>query len=185
MFKQTGQIGAGGTRVLPFAETAEPPCTPMTPLAFPSSFPSATTIDRTTTFFPSCGGRDASLRPRHPGQSTITMRMRIPPASSLAGPCLARCSRPGTLPLFMSGQSRDRLSPCTSRASRSYASVSAAQFQFGQPVHETHPHILKPGECKQPTRPYPEPTIPIMIPGLQLKASPIAAAAAAAAAASA
>ncbi|MCJ1253462.1 hypothetical protein MMC24_001274 [Lignoscripta atroalba] len=29
---------------------------------------------------------------------------------------------------------------------RSYASVSAAEFQFGQPVHETHPHLLRPGE---------------------------------------
>ncbi|KAL1970044.1 hypothetical protein VTN77DRAFT_6449 [Rasamsonia byssochlamydoides] len=29
---------------------------------------------------------------------------------------------------------------------RSYASISAAELQFGQPVHETHPHILKPGE---------------------------------------
>ncbi|KAL8781022.1 MAG: hypothetical protein Q9213_006199 [Squamulea squamosa] len=30
--------------------------------------------------------------------------------------------------------------------SRPYASVSAADLQFGQPVHETHPHLLKPGE---------------------------------------
>ncbi|KAI4120265.1 MAG: hypothetical protein LQ338_007142 [Usnochroma carphineum] len=30
--------------------------------------------------------------------------------------------------------------------SRSYASVSAADLQFGQPLHETHPHLLKPGE---------------------------------------
>lgn len=30
--------------------------------------------------------------------------------------------------------------------SLSYASVSAADLQFGQPVHETHPHLLKPGE---------------------------------------
>lgn len=33
-------------------------------------------------------------------------------------------------------------------ASRTYATVSAAELQFGQPVHETHPHILKPGERK-------------------------------------
>lgn len=31
---------------------------------------------------------------------------------------------------------------------RSYASVSAADLQFGQPVHETHPHLLKAGESK-------------------------------------
>ncbi|KAH7239184.1 peptidase M24, structural domain-containing protein [Fusarium tricinctum] len=29
---------------------------------------------------------------------------------------------------------------------RTYASVSAAELRFGQPVHETHPHILKAGE---------------------------------------
>ncbi|CRK25477.1 hypothetical protein BN1708_004027 [Verticillium longisporum] len=31
-------------------------------------------------------------------------------------------------------------------ALRTFASVSAADLQFGQPVHETHPHILKAGE---------------------------------------
>lgn len=31
-------------------------------------------------------------------------------------------------------------------STRSYASVSASELQFGQPVHETHPHILKAGE---------------------------------------
>ncbi|KAL9029994.1 MAG: hypothetical protein Q9196_001842 [Gyalolechia fulgens] len=30
--------------------------------------------------------------------------------------------------------------------SRPYASVSAAELQFGQPLHETHPHLLEPGE---------------------------------------
>ncbi|KPM42533.1 Intermediate cleaving peptidase 55 [Neonectria ditissima] len=29
---------------------------------------------------------------------------------------------------------------------RCYASVSAAELRFGQPVYETHPHILQPGE---------------------------------------
>ncbi|CAF9922164.1 hypothetical protein IMSHALPRED_005600 [Imshaugia aleurites] len=29
---------------------------------------------------------------------------------------------------------------------RQYASVSAAKLQFGQPLHETHPHLLKAGE---------------------------------------
>ena len=33
--------------------------------------------------------------------------------------------------------------------SRSYSkAVSAAEIHFGQPVHETHPHLLKSGECK-------------------------------------
>lgn len=32
---------------------------------------------------------------------------------------------------------------------RGYASaVSAAEYQFGQAVHETHPHLLAPGERK-------------------------------------
>ncbi|KAG9246933.1 peptidase M24, structural domain-containing protein [Calycina marina] len=34
----------------------------------------------------------------------------------------------------------------TSRQSRSYATVSAAELSFGQPVHETHPHLLRAGE---------------------------------------
>ncbi|KAK2816015.1 hypothetical protein FQN49_008070 [Arthroderma sp. PD_2] len=29
---------------------------------------------------------------------------------------------------------------------RKYSSVSAAELQFGQPLHETHPHLLKAGE---------------------------------------
>ncbi|KAI4169741.1 MAG: hypothetical protein LQ343_005482 [Gyalolechia ehrenbergii] len=31
-------------------------------------------------------------------------------------------------------------------SSRPYASVSAAELQFGQPLHETHPHLLRSGE---------------------------------------
>lgn len=31
-------------------------------------------------------------------------------------------------------------------ARRTYASVSAADLQFGQPVHETHPHLVQAGE---------------------------------------
>ncbi|KAL3422028.1 metallopeptidase family M24 [Phlyctema vagabunda] len=37
-----------------------------------------------------------------------------------------------------------RTSPGQSR--RQYATVSAAEIQFGQPVHETHPHLLRAGE---------------------------------------
>ncbi|WEW58135.1 aminopeptidase [Emydomyces testavorans] len=37
-----------------------------------------------------------------------------------------------------------KLSP--QQAPRRYNSISAADLQFGQPVHETHPHILKAGE---------------------------------------
>ncbi|KAI5467704.1 peptidase M24, structural domain-containing protein [Mariannaea sp. PMI_226] len=36
--------------------------------------------------------------------------------------------------------------PRSSIQCRGYATVSAADLQFGQPVYETHPHILKPGE---------------------------------------
>ena len=35
-----------------------------------------------------------------------------------------------------------------SLAARRYTSVSAAELQFGQPLHETHPHLLKAGECE-------------------------------------
>lgn len=131
-------------------------------------FPSATTI--VPRLF--CRGRDASLRPEHPGQSSIIMRMRISAASSLAGPCLARSCRPRALASLVSRHSGNRLEACTARGSRNYASVSAAQLQFGQPVHETHPHILKPGECKHtgPPRAYNS-----LRPGLQLKPSPTAA----------
>ncbi|RDW75173.1 hypothetical protein BP6252_06315 [Coleophoma cylindrospora] len=34
----------------------------------------------------------------------------------------------------------------SNQAQRHYASVSAAELQFGQPVHETHPHLLRAGE---------------------------------------
>ena len=54
---------------------------------------------------------------------------------------------------------RASLNSCSSKASRprlrTYASVSAAKLQFGQPLHETHPHLLEAGECKH--APGPEP----------------------------
>ena len=34
---------------------------------------------------------------------------------------------------------------------RSYSSVSAGELRFGQPVHETHPHLLEAGERKLTT----------------------------------
>ncbi|KAL1986600.1 hypothetical protein VTN96DRAFT_6178 [Rasamsonia emersonii] len=48
---------------------------------------------------------------------------------------------------FRHGQ-YDLLSASSRQAARrrSYATISAAELQFGQPVHETHPHILNPGE---------------------------------------
>ncbi|KAF6824704.1 Intermediate cleaving peptidase 55 [Colletotrichum plurivorum] len=39
-----------------------------------------------------------------------------------------------------------RHSASSGRQIRCYAAISAADLQFGQPVYETHPHILKPGE---------------------------------------
>ncbi|GKT94209.1 metallopeptidase family M24 [Colletotrichum tofieldiae] len=39
-----------------------------------------------------------------------------------------------------------RPSSFTGHPLRRYSAVSAAELQFGQPVHETHPHILKTGE---------------------------------------
>jgi intermediate cleaving peptidase 55 len=35
--------------------------------------------------------------------------------------------------------------------SRRGISVSAAELRFGQPVHETHPHLLKAGEGANPS----------------------------------
>lgn len=43
----------------------------------------------------------------------------------------------------------NNISPLQPFKSRTYATtsyVSAADLYFGQPVHETHPHILKAGE---------------------------------------
>ncbi|KAI3395204.1 hypothetical protein diail_1698 [Diaporthe ilicicola] len=75
------------------------------------------------------------------------MKLRIPAANSLAGPCRLLSSQSRTLrPSIVSRLSHDHFGPCAKGASRSYASISAANLQFGQPVHETHPHILKPGE---------------------------------------
>lgn len=92
------------------------------------------------------------------------MRIRPSSANSLATPCslLRACTRGASSallpPIAASGLSasstRDfapraattttrRLLPATSRQ---YATVPASQLQFGQPVYETHPHILKPGE---------------------------------------
>lgn len=34
----------------------------------------------------------------------------------------------------------------TYQPQRAYASISASELQFGQPVHETHPHLLDAGE---------------------------------------
>ncbi|KAL8993385.1 MAG: hypothetical protein Q9169_006388 [Polycauliona sp. 2 TL-2023] len=51
--------------------------------------------------------------------------------------------------LRLSGDRSSVVSACSRTGplqSRPYASVSAADLQFGQPLHETHPHLLKPGE---------------------------------------
>lgn len=163
------RLGCAGPGSCPLRNRPKPPARPMTLLTFPSShLPQR----RSNHHLFSClrRGRDASLLPRQPGLSSITMRIRIPPASSLAVPRRVRCSRPRTLPSLVPSQSRDGPATCsTSRGSRSYASVSAAQLQFGQPVYETHPHILKPGECKPLL---PTPAQNPSSPGIQLKPAP-------------
>lgn len=44
------------------------------------------------------------------------------------------------------GYTRSRLGVPPLHLHKHYASVHAAHLQFGQPVHETHPHLLKAGE---------------------------------------
>lgn len=39
-------------------------------------------------------------------------------------------------------------STCRARQYASVSSVSAKDLSFGQPVHETHPHLLRAGECQ-------------------------------------
>lgn len=76
------------------------------------------------------------------GENTLASRLTLaakPPCLLAAKPpCLLASRRQAT-----SGSSTGRL-----LAARTYATVSAAELQFGQPVHETHPHILKAGERK-------------------------------------
>lgn len=65
-------------------------------------------------------------------------------------PCahtLNKCTRPPTfLPFAVSITRRLLLQPRCSTLLRPYASVSAVELRFGQPLHETHPHLLKAGE---------------------------------------
>ena len=65
-------------------------------------------------------------------------------------PCvhaLNKCMRPVTLRTSAS-ISRQAPGSFSTEHNRSYASVSAGELRFGQPVHETHPHLLKAGERK-------------------------------------
>lgn len=39
-----------------------------------------------------------------------------------------------------------RTPPISSRIRRISSTVQAAELRFGQPLHETHPHLLKAGE---------------------------------------
>ena len=57
-------------------------------------------------------------------------------------------ARPCTTPLLRPCvHSRQHATPRPSQSpTRTYASISASELQFGQPVHETHPHILAAGE---------------------------------------
>lgn len=45
--------------------------------------------------------------------------------------------------------SRTTKSPFQIISRRYQTSISAAELQFGQPLYETHPHLLKAGECKE------------------------------------
>ncbi|KAK2761636.1 hypothetical protein FQN54_001464 [Arachnomyces sp. PD_36] len=67
----------------------------------------------------------------------LSLLCRRPTFTCKPAPTLLRsCRGPSALSRLTGNRA-----PC-----RTYASISAAQLQFGQPVHETHPHILKAGE---------------------------------------
>lgn len=83
----------------------------------------------------------------------ITGHLRQGIHIAMACRSLARCARlrPSSRPsLFSLTQpSRHNFLRAPSRSSRTYAtseSVFAADLKFGQPLHETHPHLLDPGE---------------------------------------
>lgn len=68
---------------------------------------------------------------------------------------MKRCLNPLRRDLNLSGAGYDAQRKCCGRTNllrspvvrtRQYASVSASTLQFGQPVYETHPHLLKAGE---------------------------------------
>ncbi|KAL2797992.1 peptidase M24, structural domain-containing protein [Aspergillus keveii] len=55
--------------------------------------------------------------------------------------------RPATVPIIPRNLNRPTGKLQTqSFIRRGYASISAAELKFGQPLHETHPHLLGPGE---------------------------------------
>lgn len=66
-------------------------------------------------------------------------------------PCvhtLHKCTRPVALRTVSSISRRPLNRRRIPAQLRSYASISAAELYFGQPLHETHPHLLKAGERK-------------------------------------
>ncbi|KAI9848002.1 MAG: hypothetical protein M1838_000674 [Thelocarpon superellum] len=59
------------------------------------------------------------------------------------------CARQRSIGRLERGPGRPGLQRCRTTqvaSQRCYATVSAAELQFGQPLHETHPHLLKAGE---------------------------------------
>lgn len=70
------------------------------------------------------------------------MRYHLPVLNSVSRSITL--SRPLTKPLLSS--LRHRTSAPTSQAK--FVSTAASDLEFGQPIHETHPHLLKAGERK-------------------------------------
>lgn len=66
---------------------------------------------------------------------------RAPPHSLL--PASSTCNAGRLLP-----SSRVPLARLFSSALPRYEAISASELQFGQPLHETHPHMVKAGESK-------------------------------------
>lgn len=69
------------------------------------------------------------------------MKLRRPVLQQLHKAFSPTRPRPPSQVLAFAARSR-----ATTQPRRTYASVSAADLQFGQPVYETHPHLLRPGE---------------------------------------
>lgn len=88
------------------------------------------------------GAEENRLRCRHFKSSMQTLRTSMQSCAHTLKNCVRATAIYAAAPRCRTLIER-RDSPTQHRF---YASVSAAELQFGQPLRETHPHLLKPGE---------------------------------------